>query len=99
MLDRCRPVGMPVDAMIETGKLHIHPVEPLSYSPDELALAVRADVEQRGVQTVVLDSSSGYQMSVSRLFVAGEPLHHLQGILRGVPWQLQGQRDPDTTRS
>lgn len=191
MMDRCRSIGMPIDEIIETGKLHIRPVEPMRYSPDELALAVREEVELRGVQTVMLDSSSGYQMSVSRLSVAGdeiierlhalcryltgmgvtvliinetptiasdnvqptdppishlgdtlillryredrgevcktigvlkkrtgdfekslrgfeirsdgiwvgEPLYHLRGILRGIPWQSQDHNGPDITRS
>lgn len=74
MLSRCRDIKMPVDDMIESGALQINSVEPMRYSPDELALSVRREVEDRGVKTVMVDSSSGYQISVSKLSVAGEEI-------------------------
>lgn len=74
MLSRCREINMPVDEMIESGALQIVTIEPMRYSPDELARSVRHEVEERGVKTVMLDSSSGYQISVSKLSVAGEEI-------------------------
>ncbi|UZD64308.1 ATPase domain-containing protein [Marinobacter sp. AN1] len=88
MLARCRSIGMPVDRLLERDDLNVTPIEPMRYSPDELALLVRQEVEQRGARTVMLDSSSGYQMSVSRLSVAGdeiiERLHALCRYLTGM---------------
>lgn len=74
MLSRCHSIGMPVHDQMETDKLHIMPVEPMRYSPDELALSIRKEVEKRGARTVMVDSSSGYQMSVSRLSVDGDEI-------------------------
>lgn len=74
MLARCRSIGMPVDQLLEQDSLNVTPIEPMRYSPDELALLIRQEVEQRGARTVMLDSSSGYQMSVSRLSVAGDEI-------------------------
>lgn len=88
MLARCRGIGMPVDSLLEQDELLVMPIEPIRYSPDELALSVREEVEKRGARTVMLDSSSGYQMSVSRLSVAGdeiiERLHALCRYLTGM---------------
>ncbi|WP_148863547.1 ATPase domain-containing protein [Marinobacter fonticola] len=88
MLHRCRAIKMPVDDMIDDGALKIRNIEPMLYSPDELALSVRREVEERGVKTVMLDSSSGYRLSVSKLSVAGEDiverLHALCRYLVGV---------------
>lgn len=74
MLARCRSIGMPVDRLLKQDALNVTPIEPMRYSPDELALLVRQEVEQHGARTVMLDSSSGYQMSVSRLSVAGDEI-------------------------
>jgi len=40
------------------------PVEPLLYSPDQFACMVRQQVEQEKTRIVMLDSISGYQLSM-----------------------------------
>ncbi|MBD0340949.1 MAG: AAA family ATPase, partial [Microcoleus sp. Co-bin12] len=61
---RCEAVNIPVDAMIAKGSLSVIPVEPLLYSPDQFACMVRQEVEQEKTRIVMLDSISGYQLSM-----------------------------------
>jgi circadian clock protein KaiC len=50
--------------MQERGTLSIVPIEPLHYTPDEFANLVRREVEHQQAQIVMIDSVSGYQLSV-----------------------------------
>ncbi len=61
---RCRQVGIPVDDMVESGKLRFEAVEPLHYNPDQFAACVRQEVEERGTTMVMIDSLSGFHQSV-----------------------------------
>lgn len=61
---RCRQLGLPVEEMVETGKLRFEAIEPLHYNPDQFAVGVREEVERRGATMVMIDSLSGYQHSV-----------------------------------
>lgn len=69
LLHRCDSIGIPVREMIEAGTLSVVQVEPLRFSPDEFALLVRREVEERGARVVMLDGISGY-----RLTLAGDDL-------------------------
>ena len=64
LLRRCESVNIPVQRMIEQGSLSVIPVEPLLYSPDEFANMVRAEVEEHQTRIVMIDSISGYQVSM-----------------------------------
>lgn len=87
---RCNNVNMPLDDLLASGKLNIQLVEAVRHSPDELACWVRTEVEDNNARFVMLDSLSGYQLSVGRLSVVGddvvERLHALCRYLvkRGV---------------
>ncbi|XGA81686.1 hypothetical protein OR573_07005 [Halomonas sp. CH40] len=70
ILQRCRGIGMPVDDMVENGLLSIHSIEALSYSPDELAVLIRDEVERRDVRIVMIDSVSSFRLSIN----AGEEM-------------------------
>lgn len=61
---RCRQLGMPIEAMLEQGRLRFEAIEPLYYNPDQFAASVREEVEHHGTTMVMLDSLSGYQHSV-----------------------------------
>jgi circadian clock protein KaiC len=69
LIHRCTSVGIPVREMIEEGTLSVVQVEPLRFSPDEFALRVRREVEERGARIVMIDGISGY-----RLTLAGDDL-------------------------
>src|SRR4051794_21364061 len=57
---RSEAIGTPISEMIADGSLSVFEAEPLDYTPDQFALAVREEVEQHGARLVVLDSLSGY---------------------------------------
>ena len=61
---RCESVNIPISAMIERGTLAVVPVEPLDYTPDEFARLVRQEVEEKAARIVMIDSVSGYRLSL-----------------------------------
>ncbi len=65
VIGRCHAVGIPVRRMIADESLSVVELEALRYGPDEFANIVRRDVEDRGTRIVMIDSVSGYRMSVS----------------------------------
>ncbi len=64
MLARSESVGMPLGALLNGGTLSVVQVEPLRYSPDEFAHLVRHEVEDRAARIVMIDSMSGYHLSM-----------------------------------
>ncbi|MBD2256840.1 ATPase domain-containing protein [Pseudanabaena sp. FACHB-2040] len=64
LLHRAVGVNVPVHAMQERGTLSIVQIEPLHYTPDEFASLVRQEVEHQQVRIVMIDSVSGYRLSV-----------------------------------
>jgi circadian clock protein KaiC len=64
LLRRSASINIPVQNMVERGTLSVVQVEPLSYSPDEFARMVRQDVEENNTKMVMLDSISGYKLSL-----------------------------------
>jgi len=64
LLHRCEGINIPVHAMIERGTLSVVQIEPLHYTPDEFANLVRYEVEQQKARIVMIDSISGYRLSV-----------------------------------
>lgn len=61
---RCEAIGMRIREMTEKGLLQLQKIEPLIYSPDQFALIVRDMVEAGDVRTVLLDSTSGYNLAM-----------------------------------
>jgi circadian clock protein KaiC len=64
MVHRSEGINIPIRKMMELGTLAVNYIEPLRYSPDEFAYIVRKDVEENGANIVMIDSTSGYQLSV-----------------------------------
>ncbi|GAC1426795.1 MAG: ATPase domain-containing protein [Candidatus Velthaea sp.] len=62
---RCESVNIPVGDMIDRGTLSIVELEALRFGPDEFANMVRRDVEDNGTRIVMIDSVSGYRVSIS----------------------------------
>lgn len=83
VLERCESVAIPARAMSERGTLSIVAVEALQFSPDEFANLVRDDVEKNATRIVMIDSISGYRLSVSGDDL-GERLHALCRYLQNV---------------
>jgi circadian clock protein KaiC len=64
LINRCESINIPVDTMIKRGTLSVLQVEPLRFTPDEFASLVRQEVEQQKPRIVMIDSVSGYRLSV-----------------------------------
>jgi circadian clock protein KaiC len=64
LMNRCEAIGIPVHAAVDSGKLSIVHVEPLRYTADEFALMVREQVEHGRSRVVMIDSISGYRLSL-----------------------------------
>ena len=76
LLRRCEAINIPVHAMIERGTLAVISVEPLQYTPNQFVHLVRTEVEQNNAQIVMIDSTSGYKLSMQ-----GEDLvRHLHSL-------------------
>ena len=64
LLKRCEAINIPVHAMLERGTLGVISVEPLQYTPNQFVHLVRTQVEQNKAQIVMIDSTSGYKLSM-----------------------------------
>ncbi len=78
LLHRCEAINIPVHAMKARGTLSVVQVEPLHYTPDEFANLVRDEVEQQKARIVMIDSISGYRLSVR----GNELVSHLHALCK-----------------
>ena len=78
LLRRCELINIPVQAMIERGTLSVVKLEPLALTPDEFANQVRLEVEEQGSNLIMIDSTSGYQLS----FQKQELTRNLHGLCK-----------------
>ncbi|WP_346289700.1 ATPase domain-containing protein [Sphaerothrix gracilis] len=78
ILHRCESVNIPVRAMLNRGTLSIVEIEALLYSPDEFAQLVRREVEQYQTRIVMIDSLSGYELSIR----SGSIVRHVHALCR-----------------
>jgi circadian clock protein KaiC len=64
LISRCESIGIPIRRMVENRTLSIRQIEPLHYRPDEFAYKVRSDVGRQKTAIVMIDSVSGYGLSI-----------------------------------
>ena len=64
LMRRCGAIGIEAEKRIAEGTLSLMQVEPLRFTADEFALMVRDEVEKRHTRVVMIDSVSGYRLSV-----------------------------------
>ncbi|MGN6621864.1 MAG: ATPase domain-containing protein [Sphingomonas sp.] len=62
--DRSKGLGIDLQAMVDAGNLIIEQIDAAELAPGEFSERVRVCVEQRGAQTVVIDSLNGYQAAM-----------------------------------
>ncbi|MBE9177355.1 AAA family ATPase [Oculatella sp. LEGE 06141] len=62
---RCDAVGIPARMMSDRGVLSLVKIEPLQLTPDEFANLVRQEAEDRQARIIMIDSVSGYRLSLS----------------------------------
>lgn len=61
---RMKGVGIDLEALRDAGSLTIEQVDAAELSPGEFAHMVRKQVDERGIQAVVIDSLNGYQAAM-----------------------------------
>ncbi len=85
IFQRCDAINIPARAMVSRGTLAVEKIEPLHYSANAFAYKVLEDVETTGTRIVILDSVSGYRLSLRGTNLT-EQLHALTRTLvhRGV---------------
>lgn len=64
LFSRMRAMGIDLEAMQESGNLHIEQLDAAELSPGEFAHRVRERVDSAQAKTVVIDSINGYQASM-----------------------------------
>ena len=64
LFERAKGLGIELQAMIDTGKLHVQQVDAAELAPGEFSERVRHRVETHGARTVVIDSLNGYQAAM-----------------------------------
>lgn len=74
-LGRLGSLGFELDALLDSGNLLVEQIEPLRYLADEFTTQVRDDVQARGIELLVLDSVSGFNMALGAEEGVGRPLH------------------------
>lgn len=62
--ERCHALNIPIQDMLDTGMLSIVQIEPLNLTADEFAHMIRREVEDEDTRIVMIDSISGYKLSV-----------------------------------
>jgi circadian clock protein KaiC len=64
LLRRCSSVNIPMQEMLQRGALSLVQVEPLRFTADQFARMVRREVEDNKARIVMIDSISGYRLSL-----------------------------------
>lgn len=64
LFNRTRALGLNLEAMRDSGDLHIEQVDATELSPGEFAHRVRNVVEHGGAKSVLIDSLNGYQAAM-----------------------------------
>lgn len=57
---RARAIGLPLEPMLNSGKIRVQQIDPAELSPGEFAAAVRHSVEVDGARVILIDSLNGY---------------------------------------
>ena len=65
LLIRSRALGLAVDEFLESGQLEIVSLDPAEVSPGEFAHMVRAAVDERQVEAIVIDSLNAYLQAMT----------------------------------
>lgn len=64
VIRRSEGVNIRLRPLVEKGTLSVQHIEPLVRTPDEFAHLVRTEVEERGARNILIDSVSGYRLSL-----------------------------------
>lgn len=77
MLTRSRGLGFDIEAQMESGRVHVQPIDPMEISPGQFIQCIRDAVERDGARVVVIDSLNGYLNSMPEEHFVLIQLHEL----------------------
>lgn len=80
LLIRSGNLGIPLAEHVDSGRVHLLPIDPAEFSPGELTHRIRAQVEA-GARVVVLDSINGYMSALPEERFLSAHLHELLAYL------------------
>ncbi len=81
LLARAEAVSMPVQALIDAGKMEIRQVDPVELAPGEFVHLVKERVEKGRVRMVLIDSLNGYLQAMPDVRFLNIQLHELLAFL------------------
>jgi circadian clock protein KaiC len=84
LLARCRALKMPLDTCLDSGGVMLRQVDPAEMSPGELFFNIKKEVEDRGVEMVILDSLVGLLNAMPEEKLLMSQLHELLSYLNQV---------------
>ena len=86
MLGRAASVGMPLEKLIEAGKITVLEIDPAELAPGEFANCVIENITKRGARMVIVDSLNGYMQAMPHDNFLTIQLHELLSYLnrRGI---------------
>lgn len=61
---RCKSLGIALEEAFQDNRVSLEQVEPMRYLADEFALKVRRQVEEEGIELVVIDSTAGFELTL-----------------------------------
>lgn len=64
LLDRSASVNIPIGPIVERGDLSIREIKPDQMTVDEFTWNVKQDVEEEGIDFVIIDGTSGFQQNL-----------------------------------
>jgi circadian clock protein KaiC len=78
---RAAGLGMPLQELVESGRVRMRQIDPAEMSPGEFAHIVRESVERDGAQVIVIDSINGYMNGMPEERYLVLQLHELLSTL------------------
>jgi circadian clock protein KaiC len=80
LLVRTNGLGIPLAQHVESGRVHLLPIDPAEFSPGELAHRIQVEID-RGIRVLVIDSINGYLNAMPSETYLAAHLHELLSFL------------------
>lgn len=81
LMTRARSVNMPVEKLVQSGKIELMQVDPVELAPGEFVHRVRERVQKNQVRMLVVDSLNGYLQAMPDVKFLNIQLHELLAFL------------------
>jgi circadian clock protein KaiC len=81
---RAAGLGMPLQKLVDSGRICVQQIDPAEMSPGEFAHLVRLSVENDGVRVVVIDSLNGYMNAMPEERFLVLQMHELLSALNQI---------------